>query len=417
VKTVPLGAFGKRQGFETVKAEDGTILAVNPNTSESNVLYNPNSPNGGFPEGGLMSIIPDGTYLQRGQCGEFVNDLTGLGVGETFASKMAKMDSSITKDTAQVGDVVTIAAGSTGHIGIINRVDRLPDGTVKFQLSESNWVQPNTVSHTRQVDASQVSGFARPGFVKQALGFGTDAAGNNMVTDLARQYASATSPTERNQVLTQAKTLNIKPDAIVRESMTIPAPNGVIVDQVTGRVTDKVNQATRDAITDLKTISDQMQQLSSIMDESPGLYKAVKKIGGLNVVTSALGGFNTGPVTGRLNQLAAEFGIGSQDVQNFLSILANTNSLLIKERSGSAVTPQEFERLSDALPQITKTEGFNRTAIRNMSNSALSKRAETLRLLGADIKGEQIEVIDKKTGERGTIPAYEFDQNLYQISF
>jgi hypothetical protein len=56
-----------------------------------------------------------------GQCGRFVNQSTGLGLGDSYQSKMAKMDPSIT--WPEPGMVFVMPYGNTGHTGFILGVE------------------------------------------------------------------------------------------------------------------------------------------------------------------------------------------------------------------------------------------------------------------------------------------------------
>lgn len=103
----------------------------------------------------------------RSECGEWINDLTGLGVGDSFQSKLNKMDSSINPSNAQPGDVFMTPYKGYGHIGFINQVSQDAQGNPIFRVSESNYKKRNgigIVTHDRWVTADQMSGFSRPGF-------------------------------------------------------------------------------------------------------------------------------------------------------------------------------------------------------------------------------------------------------------
>lgn len=138
--------------------------------------------------------IPDGIVwgasagrANAGQCGAFVNDLTGLGVGDTWESKQAKTDQSIgtSRNPIQIGDVIVQKMGTTGHVAIINEMKEVPidplnpNSPVKLmlRLSESNMVPPNgrVTSSTRWIDAndSSITGIARGS--KKPFVSGTDA--------------------------------------------------------------------------------------------------------------------------------------------------------------------------------------------------------------------------------------------------
>lgn len=189
-----LGNIGKASGWETIMSNEGGIYAVNPNSGQMQLIYpGSNTPGGGNiePTGGLFDAFPEGSITpfsrsaERGgqwmaaQCGAFVNDLTGIGFGDSYSQKMSLTDSAINASNAQIGDVFVQPYGSTGHVGIINGVNTAPDGTKIFTVTESNWEKNadgvGLVTHTRQVRADQISGFARPGFKDPSWNFGTDA--------------------------------------------------------------------------------------------------------------------------------------------------------------------------------------------------------------------------------------------------
>ena len=90
---------------------------------------------------------------QGGQCGRYVNANTGLGVGDSFESKMAKMDSSITEPEA--GMVFTIPYKDTGHCGFIVSVD----GN-QVTVKDSNWSLDEKVK-THVIDRSKIKGLTR----------------------------------------------------------------------------------------------------------------------------------------------------------------------------------------------------------------------------------------------------------------
>jgi len=98
-----------------------------------------------------IESIPDDS--SGGQCGRFVNNLTGLGVGDSFDSKMAKMDETITEPEA--GMVFTMPYKDSGHCGIITSIDG-DMATVK----DSNWGLDEKVT-THEIALNKMTGFAR----------------------------------------------------------------------------------------------------------------------------------------------------------------------------------------------------------------------------------------------------------------
>lgn len=87
-----------------------------------------------------------------GQCGRFVNDITDLGVGDSFQSKMAKMDPTIT--TPAPGMVFTMPYKDTGHCGFI--VDVEGDNAI---VKDSNWSLDEKVK-THTIPLSKITGLA-----------------------------------------------------------------------------------------------------------------------------------------------------------------------------------------------------------------------------------------------------------------
>lgn len=98
-----------------------------------------------------IAAIPDNT--KGGQCGRFVNQLTGLGVGDSYDSKMKKMDPTI-KEPAP-GMVFVMPYKDTGHIGFI--VD-VKDGIAT--VKDSNYGLDEKI-RTHQIPVSRMTGFRK----------------------------------------------------------------------------------------------------------------------------------------------------------------------------------------------------------------------------------------------------------------
>ncbi len=96
-----------------------------------------------------VATIQDGT--KGGQCGHFVNNLTGLGLGDSYQSKLSKMNPSI--KTPQPGMVFVMPYNTTGHTGIIMSVKN-GVATVK----DSNYSLDQKVK-THQIPVSKMTGF------------------------------------------------------------------------------------------------------------------------------------------------------------------------------------------------------------------------------------------------------------------
>lgn len=98
-----------------------------------------------------------------GQCGRFVNKLTGFRVGDSYASKMAITDPKIGRknNPPKPGDVFVFPYKSTGHIGFIESVQPLADGTYKLGVIDSNYHLNEKVDR-HFINSKIVTGYARP---------------------------------------------------------------------------------------------------------------------------------------------------------------------------------------------------------------------------------------------------------------
>lgn len=200
-RTQSLGNIGKVAGWEQKTDNNGNIIGINPNTGEMRVIYNASTGEGtGIATGGIFSAFPQGsksTFTEsdgtlRTQCGEWVNDITGIGVGDGLLDKIGKMDPALGFGDGQtmpsIGDVFTENVGTWGHVGIINQITPLEDGDYMLTVSESNYKKDASgvglITHDRQVRASSLSKglggratFASPGFKDNSYNWGTDNSG------------------------------------------------------------------------------------------------------------------------------------------------------------------------------------------------------------------------------------------------
>ncbi len=97
-----------------------------------------------------VSTISDG--VTGGQCGAFVNRVTGLGVGDSYASKMAKMDPNIRE--IKPGMVFLTPYSNTGHVGIVVGING-NNAIVK----DSNWGLDEKVK-THEIPINKITGLA-----------------------------------------------------------------------------------------------------------------------------------------------------------------------------------------------------------------------------------------------------------------
>jgi hypothetical protein len=102
--TVHTGTIGEKYNDPTVKPKPN-FSSVGSDTNKAAVS--------------TLMTIPD--KVAGGQCGHFVNQITGLGMGDSYQSKIAKMDPSITKPAP--GMVFVMPYKNTGHTGFIVGID------------------------------------------------------------------------------------------------------------------------------------------------------------------------------------------------------------------------------------------------------------------------------------------------------
>jgi len=95
---------------------------------------------------------------QGGQCGRFVNNLTGIGMGDSFENKLSFVDPTI--KTPMAGDVFVMPYSWTGHTGIVTKVTPKADGTFDLVVKDSNWSLDEKVK-THTLNSNAVAGYVR----------------------------------------------------------------------------------------------------------------------------------------------------------------------------------------------------------------------------------------------------------------
>lgn len=102
------------------------------------------------------------TGVKGGQCGAFVNKLTGIGMGDSYKSKLAKCDPSIGKpgNPPQPGDVFVMPYSWTGHTGVVTAVKPLPDGSYELSVTDSNYKLNEKVVH-HKLNSNSIEAYAR----------------------------------------------------------------------------------------------------------------------------------------------------------------------------------------------------------------------------------------------------------------
>jgi hypothetical protein len=111
----------------------------------------------------------------------------------------------------------------------------------------------------------------------------------------------------------------------------------------------------------IDTTSLTIPQLNNTQREQIDSFDTMKREAQL-AKTYLESGLNTGPIASRLSKGSAVLG-GSKDFTNYRSSIDNLGSILIKARSGAAVTPQEFERIKGFIPGVNDDEKTATTKI------------------------------------------------------
>jgi hypothetical protein len=101
----------------------------------------------------LNKVVAKEDGTKGGQCGRFVNQITGLGLGDSYESKMAKMDNSITQPAP--GMVFVMPYKDTGHTGFI--VDVKGNKAI---VKDSNYSLDEKVK-THEIALNKITGLKR----------------------------------------------------------------------------------------------------------------------------------------------------------------------------------------------------------------------------------------------------------------
>lgn len=394
-KTTDLGIVGSKK-YTDIQSNEGAVVRIYEDGSQR-LMFDPTQYNGGTAEGGLIEAFPNMTLspFTRGpggdpyQCGAWVNDVTGLGVGDTLENKMSKMDTSITPDTANIGDVFVQPIGSTGHIGIINGKS-IVNGEVVFTVSESNWKKDGQgrglITHTRQVKASQISGYSRPGFKNPQYNFGTDS------TSARFTFGDTTvEDTEAPKVVTI---------------------NGrqMVWDATTGQYTEPPVAVSEGAV-DTVLYDEKIKTLDALGSHS-GLNNAV----GPNILSR---GYGLDSLTGATQDFIGTVQQLTQDLT--LEKLQNAKA---QGATFGALSDSELRLLAGAATKIgtwaIKDAEGNITGY-DVSEGAFKRELDVIKDYFNKLRGSStpstsgtVRVKDKASGQTGTIPESEFDPALYE---
>lgn len=107
-------------------------------------------------------------------------------------------------------------------------------------------------------------------------------------------------------------------------------------------------------------------------------------INNLNDITSIQGKVETGPASGRVQSAGQYVGASSKDFNNLKQKLAAVNNIILKLRSGAAVTDQEYTRFLQEMPTVNDAPDVFKTKLSNaiqymsdLQNAKLTAYEET----------------------------------------
>lgn len=388
-----LGAIGNATGWELKTDANGVKYRENANTGQIQAIYDPNKAGGAIPTGGLFDAAPQDS--RAGQCGFAVRMWTGFRVvdpdaaakgidSNSLQSKLNVMDKSITADTAQIGDVFVQSAGVwTGHTGIISGITTIK-GEKYFTVSESNWSSDEKVDHGRQVKASDMLGFARPGLLPKYQ-FGTDS------TETVLDFS-----TEGTQEAPTVKTINgvdLQWDSGTKSWIS---PSGA------ASTSEDQQQATIDSL------NDKVDLISNIRTHT---------------------GLNTAVGVNKLTQRTNLLGFGAAQTRDFISQvqqLTNQETLdqliSLKAKGGTlgALSDSEGKLLRESANRINNFAVMDKNGnvkgyqiSQDLFLQALNDIDTLSRRARANAEG-LIYVKQKSTGKMGTVSPSEFNDNEYE---
>jgi hypothetical protein len=105
----------------------------------------------------------------------------------------------------------------------------------------------------------------------------------------------------------------------------------------------------------LESIAD-MKRVKDVMAEAQGLLKATK--------------VDTGPVVGRLQSLGSKVGLASDDFVNVQQKMQTAENIMLKLRSGAAVTESEYQRFKKEFPRTSDSPEVRDRKMNNAINYA-----------------------------------------------
>lgn len=445
--TQPLGYIGaKKDGYTRVVDKYGDPWNWNAQTGQ--YFY------AGVPSTNWEKVAPTGSVwdnngkrtMNIGECGAFVNDLTGLGVGDTLESKKAKTDPNLgTKENPlQIGDVIVQSMGTTGHVSIIRDINIGPDGRMQFTLSESNYGGDKKVTNDRQMweDDTSIVGYAR-GRLDPRLTSGPDApeffpggatspeSGKPVTVSVGKESSLLQYDAKTGKWSTVKEPVSgpgvpsfqssAIADAANSVAINLPKAQGeVFSSNLQGAVVSGDNERIKEILRQGVRASLDAPQRSSY-DGRIVTIDAMKNIASTIKEYEAAGGdmgFLRGTWTNLINK------IGQITSPALVDIATRMQMALIDYRraiSGAAFTESEMKQYEAIFPTVAGQAELNTQKAETLMDVLQRNNASAL---GAVIGkssydalygvGTQIRVKVKSTGQTGTIESGEFDPAIYE---
>lgn len=333
--------------YQPITDSEGNQLAFNTKTGQYKSVDG----------NAINASAPDGS--KGGQCGTFAHTIADFpSVGDSLAAKRTAVNKNgisaaqWREEGANLGDVLIFNGGKYGHVSVVTQDNG--DGTVT--VKDSNYGLDEKIQ-TRIVKISDAGlyGVIR-GTLKDKF---TEPTGSNPTLDAyAAEYAST------GKLPTSApKTMIGKVAATAKD---LPKDKGTIVDNNTNVRSAKLNEAQYEAIASLYDI---------VVNKLPKLQKYNGKID---------------------KSIVGKFGSAfykTQDRQDFLTTRQEILNLLVKARSGAAVTEQEYDRYARMLPGDFAFINPGNNQIVSLAKSLQDSLGSQLKTRGVSIHGySQIKV-------------------------
>jgi surface antigen len=314
------------------------------------------------------------------QCGEYVNDVTGVGVGNTLKSKTDLID----HHDPRVGDVFVQNIGPYGHVGIVTAINE--DGTL--QTSEFNRSGTDQErSDQASLDPSKIVGYIKNPYSKSAI----DRANTNLdigrilkslsgsqVTDKERETMTNSVNAYINSGLTVDDALkrvigyNISPEAdksyadfiYNRLSSLSKPPEGLNMSSFSSNLNNGNKLAAiRDLEKRIYKDSNDGVLLSNASRVEEKIEEARKLIDrGIAAV---------GAVEGSVAEWMGKF--SSPETNALKTALTNVFNEFTKANLGSAMTETEWNIYSGMIPQISDTQESLSNKLDTFEDNAVRK--------------------------------------------